>query len=92
MPDENCSTEIGPGKIIGVNVRCYPKEGTFMGTHDENPPETVVVLVAGEVGDYAAYVGHGPPEWVARFGDKISFAEACCHFPGGQLKEELYRE
>lgn len=73
-------------KILGVNVRYYPSESTPC-----NPPPTRAVLVAGEIGDYACYVGHGSPDWVARHGDKISFEGACCHFPGGQLKKELYR-
>lgn len=78
--------------ILGINKRYYPKQGDFMGTHDENPPPTLCVLVAGEVGDYAAYVGHSEnPEWVARHGDKICFEEACVHFPSG-LKRELYRD
>lgn len=58
----------------------------------EDPPPTLAVLVEGDIGDYACYVGHGTPAWVARFGDKISFDEACCHFPGGQLVREKYRE
>jgi hypothetical protein len=76
-------------RILGVNVRCYPDQhGEF-----ERMKEGVkVVLVAGDVGDYAAYAGIGAPEWVARFGDKISFEEACIHFPGGQLKREFYRD
>lgn len=56
----------------------------------ENPPPVVAVLVEGEIGDYACYVGVGLPEWVARHGDKISFEEACIHFPLG-LKREKYR-
>lgn len=51
-----------------------------------------VVLVAGYADDYAAYAGFGSPEWVARFGDKVSFEEASVHFPGGQLDRERYRE
>jgi hypothetical protein len=54
--------------------------------------EVKVVLVEGAVGDYACYVGIGSAEWVGRRGDKISFEEACVHFPGGQLKQELYRD
>ena len=57
-----------------------------------NPPSVVVVLVAGDIGDYAAYCGIGTPDWVARHGDKISFEEACIHFPGGQLEEGRYRK
>jgi hypothetical protein len=72
-------------KILGINKRCYPHEY-------EEPVEVTVVLVEGEIGYYAAYIGCGSPEWIARRGDKISFEEACVHFPGGQLKKELYRE
>jgi hypothetical protein len=95
------------GKILGVSVRYYPMQGehcrerqTFHQTHltdpggdvwCDDPPVTRTVLVAGDIGDYACYVGHGTPEWVARHGDKISFEEACLHFPGGQLEKEKYR-
>jgi len=88
-------------KILGISTRHYPTFIWHPGVDHEsdqtegwstNPPAVVTVLVAGDIGDYAAYTGLGPPEWVARHGDKISFAEACCHFPGGQLKKELYRE
>lgn len=73
-------------KIIGTNKRCYPNQ-----YDPEAPCEITVVLVGGEIGDYAAYVGFGTPDWIARYGDKLSFEEACVHFPGGQLKKELYR-
>jgi hypothetical protein len=90
-------------KILGVNRRHYPAQASIIGhkgfivpgegyiDQSENPPPTLAVLVQGDIGDYACYVGHGSPDWVARHGDKISFDEACCHFPGGQLKRELYR-
>jgi hypothetical protein len=72
-------------KIINVNTRTYPN------MNDMNEGVTVhAVLVAGDIGDYACYVGSGSPEWVARFGDKISFKEATCHFPVG-LEEGRYR-
>lgn len=74
------------GKIIAVNDRYYPSEES-----PDNPPVTRCVLVEGEIGDYAAYVGHGSAEWVARFGDKISFTEALGQFPIG-LEKEKYRE
>lgn len=81
--------------VIGKSKIAVPPElmdelGEF--DQSDDPPPTLAVLVAGEIGDYACYVGHGEPEWVARHGDKISFEEACCHFPGGQLDRELYRE
>lgn len=51
-----------------------------------------VVLVEGDIGDYTAYMGLGEDDqFIAAFGDKISFKEATCHFPVG-LKEELYRQ
>ena len=77
-------------KILGVNVRCYADQYNQFGK-EQREIVTNAVLVGGEIGDYACYVGNGDPEWVARFGDKISFEEACCHFPS-QLKKDLYRE
>jgi hypothetical protein len=94
-------------KILGVNRRYYPAQASVVGKpkirvpeelglgevdQTDDPPPTLCVLVEGDIGDYAAYVGHGDPEWVARFGDKIRFEEACCHFPGGQLVREKYRD
>jgi len=76
-------------RIIGINRRCYPDQN---GPDQRMEGEVKVVLVAGDVGDYAAYAGIGSEEWVGRRGDKISFEEACVHFPGGQLKRELYRD
>lgn len=76
-------------RIIGTNKRCYPDEN---GKDGRMNTHVAVVLVEGSREDYSAYVGIGSPEWIAQFGDKISFEEACIHFPGGQLKKELYRE
>ena len=72
--------------ILGVNTRQYPMQREFLGV------AISVVLVAGTVGDYAAYAGQGTPEWVAVHGDKIPFEEACVHFPGGQLERKKYRD
>lgn len=85
-------------KIISVNRRHYPAQASVIGhlpfmagvDQSDNPPPTLTVLVEGEIGDYAAYTGHGDPQWVARHGDKISFAEACIHFRG--IEKEKYRE
>ena len=90
MSDE-MSDEAKP-RIIGMNTRCYPTQIPGRNSWSANPPTVRVVLVAGDIEDYAAYCGIGSPEWVAQHGDKLSFAEACCHFPGGQLSEEKYRE
>lgn len=89
--------------IIGVNKRFYPTQASAVGhpllemdgavfDQSENPPPTFTVLVQGDIGDYAAYTGHGSAEWVAAHGDKISFEEACVHFPGGVLIREKYRD
>ena len=71
-------------KIINVNRRTYPCEGRFTGVN------VTVVLVEGGNDDYAAYVGVGSDDWIARHGDKLRFEEAIIHFPIG-LKEEKYR-
>ena len=73
-------------KILGINRRCYYAPGWV-------PVSIICVLVAGEIGDYAAYIAVGEsPDWTARHGNKLSFEEAQCHFPGGQLKKENYRD
>jgi hypothetical protein len=74
------------GTILGVNRRYIANPGNI------SSMELLVVLVAGAIGDYAAYCGIGTPEWVRDHGNKISFEEACCHFPGGQLEREKYRD
>jgi hypothetical protein len=73
--------------ILSVNERWYPSPDGL----DRKP--ITVVLVAGAIGDYTAYVGAGTKddaEGIARHGDKLSFTEACCHFPYG-LEEAKYR-
>lgn len=72
------------GKILSTNKRSYPADNVL------GYVNVTVVLVAGAVGDYAAYAGGGSPEWVARLGAKLLFEEAKVHFPVG-LKEEKYR-
>lgn len=85
--------------IIGINRRYYPVEFGCPGTdrtaeklsdQSMDPPPTVAVLVLGEIEDYACYMGHGTPEWVAQFGNKIRFEEAKCHFPS--LEKKRYRD
>ena len=71
--------------IIGQNERCYPSESSPL----KGYIEVIVVLVEGTIGDYAAYIGEGRPEWVAAFGNKISFREAREHFPN--IIEDKYR-
>lgn len=86
-------------KILDLSIRYFPTQYGCPGTdvlaeHIEgwlsNPPPVVVVLVQGDIGDYAAYCGIGKPEWVADHGNKISFQEACLHFH--DLKREKYRD
>jgi len=75
--------------IIGIDERWYPKPYDLV---DRIP--VTVVLVEGNVHDYTAHVGAGnkaDAERIARHGDKISFEEACCHFPGGQIERDKYR-
>ena len=76
-------------KIIGCDDKFYPVQPGL--EKDEwGAIPTRWVLVAGEVEDYACYVGHGTKEWVARLGDKVSFQTANIHFCG-QLEESRYR-
>ncbi len=75
-----------PGTIIGKNSIGYPSD--VLGSY--GVMAFTVVLVAGAIGDYAAYAGQGSDDWVARHGDKLSFEMACGHFPGG-LSFEKYR-
>ena len=77
------------GKILSINKRCYPMQN-MVAEWLTDVVETTTVLVAGEIDDYAAYTGHGDQDWVAKYGDKISFSEACCHF--GALERKKYRD
>ena len=77
------------GQILGVNKRWYghlPCNSALSGEY------VTTVLVAGAIGDYAAYTGLGESVGlIAQFGDKISFEEACVHFPSG-LERSKYRD
>lgn len=82
-------------RIVGVSRRTYPRQLTdpdhvtrYAGWHPDGW-SVVIVLVGGEIGDYAAYCGQGEPAWVARHGDKLAPEEARCHFPS--LDVERYR-
>ena len=66
-------------KILSINKRWYVRLPYDSGCSGEY---LTTVLVAGQIGDYAAYTGLGEDvEAIARNGDKISFEEALCHFP-----------
>jgi len=68
--------------ILAYITRHYPAVDNVSVT-------TTIVLVAGTNHDYAAYIGHGNPSWVRRFGDKLSFREAQHYFP--EIVSEQYR-
>ena len=71
------------GVILGVSSRSYPSQGGSI--------TVTVVLVQGSINDYAAYIAATYSEnWTKRHGNKISFQEACVHFPG-RLQEGRYR-
>lgn len=72
-------------KIISTNKRYIPTE---FKTYELNV-NCNTVLVEGVIGDYAAYQGIGSDQWVAAHGNKLSFTEARCHFPG--ITESKYR-
>ena len=76
-------------QIVNVNERWIPVGGM----HGTQRAPVTAVLVAGTIGDYAVYIGTGTKAHavdIARFGDKLRFAEARCHFP--YLDEDKYRE
>ncbi len=76
--------------ILGVNSRTY-RDLTSSNPAYAGEVTLRWVLKEGSIGDYACYCGLGDPDCIARHGDKVSFEEACVHFPGGQLLEGLYR-
>ena len=69
-------------KIISQTTEHYP-------TQNGETCTLTFVLVEGNIGDYAAYIGQGDPVWVARFGQKLLFGDACRYF---HLAQELYRD
>ena len=77
--------------IIGNSERWYMPESEPNKMDGSKLVCVRTVLVEGDIGDYAAYQGIGGKEYVGICGDKVSFEEACCHFPGGQLERERYR-
>src|SRR5687768_972484 len=75
------SSSVDP-KILATVTLCIPgPEVVYRRT------EITVVLVRGEVNDYAAYIGAGgDAEFVRRFGNKMSYAEAIGFFPSMVLE------
>jgi len=62
--------------IVGVERRSMPV------IFERSGMNYCVVLVQGEDNDVAAYIGSGPPEWVAEHGDKLPLEEVGIYFPG----------
>lgn len=55
--------------------------------------DITVILVRGAGDDYAGYIGAGRDmEFVRKFGNKITFLQACCFFPLMALREDRYRK
>ena len=81
LPDWMQDTE--SGVILSQNIRSYPCIGGHV--------DVITVLVQGSINDYAAYSAGGrDPDWAKRSGGKISFEEACVHFPHG-IEKKRYR-
>lgn len=74
--------------ILAVNRRTLACE--WLPNTGRNEHTTITVVLKQDHGDYAAYQGMGSPYFVAQHGDKLSFEEACIHFPLG-LERERYR-
>ena len=72
-------------KIIAIAIEEYPSQ-TIEGSERDGPFRITIVLVEGNIGDYAAYAGHGDPEWVAHHGRKLLFGDACRYFYISQLQ------
>jgi len=83
---------IPSGTILATNRRLLP--GSNAGGRWESSTvyiAVVVVLVAGGVGDYAAYeAAANDPAWAAKNGNKLTYDQACFHFPG-VLEKNRYR-
>lgn len=89
--------QVEDGQVLGVNTRWLPSPYPDL----DHRVGYCVVLVAGAIGDYAAYAGFvrgddgnptvGEIEFIKRQGNKVRFEEAQCHFPGS-LEQTHYRE
>ena len=79
-------------RILAVSKQSYPTHEPYMPAGRAIVPLTITsVLVARPGGDYAVYTAISKDTtWTVCNGAKLSFAEACCHFPDGQLDEERY--
>ena len=86
--------------ILAVNAHRYPTQrhveddgAPTTTVEDDGAPTTTVlaVLVAAPGGCCTCRVGIGTAEWVATYGDKVSFGLACAHFPNKDLKRQKYQ-
>jgi len=75
-------------KILSTITFCVPGP-----LNPRRRTEVTVILVEGAVKDYAAYIGTGRDiDWVRKYGNKMTFAEACNFFPSMVLEEARYRK
>jgi hypothetical protein len=65
-------------KILNINKRSYPREHSV---YSAEIVEISAVLTEGETGDIAVYIGEGSPEWIIKYGNKLSYEEAISYFP-----------
>ncbi len=75
-------------KILDTDTKNYPRQ--LPGPCMTAGRSIVFVLVDDDIGHCACFAGHGEPEWVARFGDKLVFEEARIHFP--TIARNKYRD
>ena len=61
-------------KIVNAYTPVYPSE-------DGREIRLTAVLTVGKVEDNAVYIGYGSPDWVAQYGDKLTFDRALFFFP-----------
>lgn len=78
------------GSVLAMNREHYPMQlGDIDDSAYTRALPTVTVLVQGTI-DYAAYCGHGEPEWVAVHGQKLTFDVAKRFFP--EIERSKYRD
>ena len=80
---EATETQIAEGTILASYER-------YLHSSCAHQHRLCVVLVAGAIGDYAAYVGLGTYRDVKSTGDKLLFEEALGYFPS--IERDHYRK
>ena len=76
-------------KILNHNDRGLPTQVTQFGVDGVIHTTVTAVLTEGAIGDHAVYIGVGTHEFIARYGNKLRYAEAVQHFPS--LTKDNYR-